>query len=167
MQSAVWHQRDYCGMGNTMTTVHIRRAGITDLKPLASLFNDYLLFYGRPDNLAGAQQFLGARITVNESVIFLAEIDGQIQGFVQLYPTWSSLSLAQSFVLYDLFVAPAHRRSGIATQLLNAATDYAIGQGASGLSLQTHISNHKAQALYESLGWVRDVEFYSYYWNLP
>lgn len=153
-------------MADAVTTIHIRPATLTDLAPLAQLFNDYLLFYGREANLAGATTFLRARLTAQESIVFVAEAGDELAGFVQLYPTWSSLALARFYVLYDLYVAPEHRRVGIAGQLITTATEFAREQGACGLSLQTHVDNHNAQSLYESLGWMREVEFYSYFKDL-
>lgn len=154
-------------MTDAATTIHIRPATLADLPSLAQLFNDYLLFYGRESNLAGATAFLRARQAAQESMVFVAETGNKLAGFVQLYPTWSSLAMAKSYVLYDLYVAPEHRRAGIAGQLINTATEYARQQGACGLSLQTHIDNRNAQALYESRGWTREVEFYSYFLDLP
>lgn len=65
-------------------------------------------------------------------------------------------------MLNDLFVADAHRRQGIGRLLLEGACHLAQDAGAVRLSLSTAISNVPAQALYESLGWVRDREFYHY-----
>lgn len=154
-------------MADAVTAIHIRQATLADLAPLAQLFNDYLMFYQRESNLTDATAFLRARLTAQESIVFVAEADNQLAGFVQLYPTWSSLALARFYVLYDLYVAPEHRRAGIAGQLIHAATGYARQQGACSLSLQTHVDNRNAQALYESLGWTREVEFYSYFLDLP
>ncbi len=154
-------------MNRAESTIAIRAATLADVTPLAHLFNDYLLFYGRTSNLAGATAFLRARLTAHESMVFLADTGNALAGFVQLYPSWSSLALAPSYILYDLYVAPVHRRAGIARKLIDAATDYARQQGACSVSLQTHVDNHNAQALYEALGWTREVEFYTYFRDLP
>jgi ribosomal protein S18 acetylase RimI-like enzyme len=70
------------------------------------------------------------------------------------------------FVLYDLFVTPQARRGGAAASLLQAAVDYAAGQGADQLMLQTAVTNLPAQRLYERAGWVRDNDFYVYGYQL-
>ncbi|MGD1906194.1 MAG: GNAT family N-acetyltransferase [Leptolyngbyaceae cyanobacterium] len=53
-----------------------------------------------------------------------------------------------------LYVAPAHRRRGIATALLRHAQDWAIARGDQQLGLQVFADNAAAQALYQKLGYV-------------
>jgi ribosomal protein S18 acetylase RimI-like enzyme len=99
----------------------------------------------------------------DESIVLLAaDHVGVAVGFVQLYPGFSSLSAARTYLLYDLFVDPAARRQGVGRHLMEAAADEARRRGAVSLVLSTAKSNHPAQRLYESLGWVRDEEFYEY-----
>ena len=43
-----------------------------------------------------------------------------------------------------------------------AAHEYAANNGFARWDLTTAKTNHAAQALYESLGWVRDEVFYAY-----
>ena len=88
--------------------------------------------------------------------------DGTAVGFTQLYPMFSSVSAARTFILNDLFVVQEARRKGVGIELLKAATRFGRSVGAIRLSLSTAIDNQTAQALYESLGWVRDTEFYAY-----
>ena len=67
------------------------------------------------------------------------------------------------WILNDLFVAPSARRSGVAKALMERARQLAIATRAKGLLLSTWVENTSAQRLYESLGYVRDAEFYSYF----
>ena len=62
----------------------------------------------------------------------------------------------------DLDVAPASRRGGVARTLMLAAQDLARARGARKLELSTTRTNLAAQALYESLGWVRSEQFLTY-----
>src|SRR5690606_17256402 len=87
---------------------------------------------------------------------------GELAGFVQLFPSFSSVSAARIYVLNDLFVAPAHRRQGVARRLLEAAHRVGSDGGAVYLALSTARDNRPAQALCESLGWVRDEAFHQY-----
>ncbi|MCM2312475.1 MAG: GNAT family N-acetyltransferase, partial [Steroidobacteraceae bacterium] len=75
---------------------------------------------------------------------------------------FSSLRAARTYVLYDLFVDSAVRHAGIGRSLMLAATAEARQRGAVSLVLSTAKSNRAAQRLYESLGWVRDEDFYEY-----
>ena len=65
-------------------------------------------------------------------------------------------------MLYDLFVATGARRRGVARLLMERAQQFAAETGAVRLELQTARTNRPAQALYESLGWIRDEQFYTY-----
>ena len=143
--------------------IRVRQAVIGDLDALAPLFDAYRQFYGRTTDLAAARAFLFERFKHQQSVIFIAHdgADAAI-GFTQLYPLFSSLTLARTFVLYDLFVAPSARRSGAARKLLRAAADYGRAVGAGALELSTATDNEAAQRLYESEDWVRDTAFYGY-----
>lgn len=144
----------------------IERAELRHLDEIEPLFSAYRRFYGRADD-AGARSFLEDRIARQESVVFLARLRGAPIGFCQLYPCFASVSLTRMFVLYDLFVAPKARRCGAAAALLRAAVDYARGQGAGQLMLQTAVTNLAAQCLYAREGWVRDNDFYVYEYHLP
>lgn len=130
---------------------------------IAPLFDAYRQFYGKPGDLELAARFLRQRLEQGESVVFFAETGaGDVVGFVQLYPSFSSVSAARIYVLNDLFVAPVARRSSVARMLMAAALGYARTQGAVRLSLSTGKNNSAAQGLYESEGWVRDELYYHY-----
>jgi len=141
----------------------IIRADPSHVEMAAPLFDAYRQFYKQPPDLAQARQYLLDRLTRNESVIFLA-VEGRASlGFTQLYPSFSSLALKRLWILYDLFVAPAARRRGIAKALLERARQLAVETGATGLMLETAVNNLPAQSLYDQLGWQRDPGFYVYY----
>ncbi|MGM9516247.1 GNAT family N-acetyltransferase [Roseateles sp. DB2] len=148
-----------------MSPVRIRLAERSDLDRLAPLFNAYRQFYQQPDDLALARSFLDERLRRGESVVLLAEAegkDGMVLGFCQLYPTFCSVEAQPIFSLYDLFVQPEARRLGVGRSLLRAAEDLALERGVARLDLTTARSNARAQALYESEGWVLDQVFLAY-----
>ena len=140
----------------------IRRAGPQDLEALAALFDAYRRFYGQPADLARARDWLRTRMRLGESVVLVAERDGVAAGFTQLYPMYSSVRTARTWILNDLFVADAARRSGVARALLDAAAQYARDDGAAGISLETTCDNAAARALYRAAGWHEDdTQWYS------
>jgi ribosomal protein S18 acetylase RimI-like enzyme len=147
------------------TQISIERAELRHIAEVAPLFDAYRRFYGQVDD-PRARSFLEERVAHDESVVFLARLQGAAIGFCQLYPCFASVSLTRMFVLYDLFVAPRARRCGAAAALLRAAVDYAAGQGAGQLMLQTAVTNLPAQRLYEREGWLRDNDFYVYEYQL-
>jgi ribosomal protein S18 acetylase RimI-like enzyme len=141
----------------------VRRATAADAALVAPLFDAYRQFYGLAADHALSQRFLTERLVRGESIVLLAHSPrGEATGFLQLYPTFSSLRAARVFVLYDLFVAAEARRHGVARALMRAAVEEARGAGAVALTLQTARTNRAAQRLYESLGWLRDEEFIEY-----
>jgi len=143
--------------------MRIDQATLHDLDALAPLFDGYRQFYGKPSDLAGAREFLTARLRLNESLVLLARDEhGEALGFTQLYPLFSSVRMVRTWLLNDLFVAAPARRRGVARALLEAAAVHAKKLGAASLSLSTAHDNLPAQALYEALGWQRDTKFREY-----
>ncbi|WP_409319556.1 GNAT family N-acetyltransferase [Pseudomonas sp. KCJK9016] len=139
------------------------RASAQHLDAVARLFDGYRGFYGQPSNLAQSRAFIAERMAGNESTIFLVKDEsGEALGFVQLYPTFSSIDAHRTWLLSDLFTTPAARGRGVGRLLMNTARDFAVETGAKGLVLETATDNFTAQGLYESLGWVRDTGYYTY-----
>ena len=144
------------------TSLKIRRGAMPDLPRIAELFDAYRQFYGQPADPDGARQFLRERLQAGDSVVLVAERDKRLVGFTQLYPSFSSVSMKRLWILNDLFVLPAHRRSGVARALMSAAEDLARATGGKGLALATQKTNGPAKTLYEARGWTRDDTFDHY-----
>lgn len=170
--------------------VDVRRAEAIwgDIEMVARLFDAYRQFYGLAPDFNLARHFIGERLVKNESVIFLAvdsaaqlavpQVDsltrdstvdrstmrqaGGALGFVQLFPSFSSLKAQRLWVLNDLFVAPEGRGKGVGRALMDRARRHAEETGACRLTLETMHDNHVAKSLYLSLGYERDegVEHY-------
>ena len=83
-------------------------------------------------------------------------------GFVQLYETFGSLDLGKIIVLYDLYVKKEFRKNNIGKKLMLKSHDYAKNVQAKRIQLSTATDNIIGQSLYESLGYVKDVNFYTY-----
>lgn len=145
-----------------MSGVEVRRARVKDLDAIAPLFTAYRVFYRQPHHPEGDRAFLKERLDNGESVIFIAETNGEPAGFVQLYPSFSSVALKRVWVLNDLYTSKETRKQGVGTALLEQARAFAVETGAKGLVLETTPDNETAQALYEQLGWKRD-EHYHYF----
>ncbi|MFF2908801.1 GNAT family N-acetyltransferase [Paenibacillus sp. NPDC057934] len=144
----------------------IKQAGLEDLELLSPLFDEYRVFYQQESDLNGARAFLEERLRLEESVILLAveEAGGQRRGagYTQLYPSFSSVSLQRLWILNDLYVNEKFRGVGIGSRLLESAREYAMRTGSKGLTLTTATDNTAAQHLYESNGYIRDEDFYTY-----
>jgi GNAT superfamily N-acetyltransferase len=142
----------------------IRRAGLSDLDLVAPLFDAYRQFYRRPADPALARRFIRDRLEADDAVIYLAESHGRAEGFVQLYPAWSSTAAVPGrlWLLNDLFVIPEARGRGIGQALLAEAKQLGLATNAVGLFLQTARENHGAQRLYESTGYRLDDHYLVY-----
>ena len=142
----------------------MRQAGPGDVDAVAPLFDAYRQFYQQPSDPALSRAFIAERLARSESVIFLAERDGQAVGFVQLYPLFSSTAgrPRRLWLLNDLFVSPSARGGGVARALMDRARRLGEETGAAGLELATARTNTPAQRLYESLGWRQDEQFLRY-----
>ncbi len=143
--------------------IQIRKFQPHDLNQVAQLFDAYRQFYEEGADINLARQYISERISRNESIILVAD-DGQgtLLGFCQLYPTFCSVMAKPIYVLYDLFVDPAARGMGMATQLLDASVGYAKETGRARLDLSTAKTNLNAQSVYEANGWKRDQDFFTY-----
>ena len=149
--------------------MNIIRASSDDIEALAALFDEYRVFYERESDVEGARDFLRRRLDNDESVVYIAfgGDDGATPlGFVQLYPSFSSVSMKRLWILNDLYVAAAGRRRGVGRALIDRARDLAIETGARGLVLETAVDNVAAQSLYDSYGFVKDTDFYRYFLNV-
>jgi ribosomal protein S18 acetylase RimI-like enzyme len=142
----------------------ILRASSADLRTVAELFDPYRQFYGQSADYQLAEAFLRDRFANDSSVIFLASdsASGAGLGFVQLYPSFSSVAAQRIWILNDLFVIPAARQQGVGRALLDAARDHGRATGAKRLVLSTAVTNHEARALYESYGYQQEAEFLAY-----
>jgi ribosomal protein S18 acetylase RimI-like enzyme len=137
-------------------------ANINHLESIAVLFDKYRIFYNQASNIEAAKKFLQERFQNNDSVVFAANDNGKLIGFIQLYPSFSSVSMKRVWILNDLYVEESYRRRGIAKLLMNVAEEYAKETGGVRLVLATQVSNITAQKLYEARNYTKDEEFYHY-----
>ncbi len=153
-------------MNQQNSVIEIVEASLAHADALTPLFVAYREFYRNPPEFERSHVFIRQRLAQRDSVIFLAwlkeEGKQEAAGFVQLFPSFSTGTMKRIWILNDLFVAPAVRRKGVGSMLMERARRYAVETQASRLTLKTEVTNHQAQALYESLGWKRDERFFSY-----
>src|SRR5712672_3551107 len=99
----------------------IRKATTADVDTLSVLFDKYRMFYGKISDTKAAKEFLVERIIRKESEIFVAVENGEMMGFVQLYPLFSSTRLKRLWLLNDLYVDEPFRGRGISKALIEEA----------------------------------------------
>jgi len=149
-----------------MSTTLRRLTASDDLNEATRLFDLYRQFYEQPSDPEAAHRFLAARLAKAESAVYLAEAEGRVLGFMQLYPAFCSIAVAPIWILNDLFVLPEARGRGIAASLLDEAKRLGRSNGSAYLMLSTAHTNTRAQAVYEENGWELDEVYRVYTFGL-
>jgi GNAT superfamily N-acetyltransferase len=144
----------------------ITRVGDADLDDLLPLMRGYSDFYEvepADDALIALARALIANPEL-EGVQLIArdEEDGSALGFATVYWLWSTSRAARIGLMNDLFTAPEARRRGVGEALIRACLDAVRERGAAILQWQTAADNQSAQALYDSVGGIREqwVDYY-------
>ncbi|MBT3921070.1 MAG: GNAT family N-acetyltransferase [Nitrospina sp.] len=142
--------------------MQVTHAESSDIPKLAILFDQYRIFYKQKDDLVKATDFLNSRFKNKDSVILVAHENLNIIGFTQLYPSFSSVGMEKIWILNDLFVSSDFRNQNVAKYLMEAAKKHGEETGALRIELATQASNSIAQNLYESMGYIKNEEFWHY-----
>ncbi|WP_186670287.1 N-acetyltransferase [Sporosarcina sp. BP05] len=143
--------------------MRIQKATVNDLDSLSELFDLYRIFYHQKSNVKGAKEFVKDRLSNEESVIFIAFDANNPIGFVQLYPSFSSVSMKRTWVLNDLYVRESVRGKGFGDKLIKKALSFAEETGAKGVLLETNIENITAQKLYEKIGFTKEKNHFYFF----
>lgn len=143
--------------------MNIFKATLNDLDALTELFDLYRLFYQQKSDLVGAKKFIQERLLNEESVIFIAYHESDAIGFVQLYPSFSSVSMKRTWVLNDLYVKQSGRGKGFGESLIKKALAFAKETDAKGVLLETAEDNRIAQRLYEKIGFIKETTHFYFY----
>jgi GNAT superfamily N-acetyltransferase len=141
-----------------------RKATVSDLAQLAELFDQYRIFYHKDSNIPAAENFLKERIENKDSEIFVAESEGELVGFVQLYPLFSSTRMKRYWLLNDLYVNENYRGKGFSKELIEESKELAKSTNACGVLLETGKRNDIGNKLYPSCGFelYDSVNFYEW-----
>jgi GNAT superfamily N-acetyltransferase len=146
--------------------IEISEATITDLDPLAEMFDLYRQFYRQQEDIIAAKKFISERIRVNDSVIYVAKIKNEYAAFAQCYPLFTSVGMKKLWLLNDLFVKHELRGRGISKQLISKCKQLAKDTGAKGLMLETEKSNEIGNKLYPQEGFVLNDSSNFYVWSV-
>ncbi len=101
----------------------------------------------QPDDHWTDRAMLGA--AGERSVTFFAMVDDSVVGLVSAYrpdPAWLSAELV------SMWVSPAHRRAGVAVELVTAVVEWARQTGMATVELWVTRGNDAAAHLYETVG---------------
>lgn len=138
----------------------VRRLGADDLASMAGLLDMFAAAFEDPEHYASARPDAAyhRRLLTREDVVALvAERDGAVVGGLVAYELVKFEQARSELYIYDLAVAEAHRRQGIATMLIERLKAIARACGAWVIYVQADYADEPAIALYSKLGVREDV----------
>ncbi|HEX8028779.1 MAG TPA: GNAT family N-acetyltransferase [Vicinamibacterales bacterium] len=153
-------------MSGLPSDVVIRRATSRDAPALGELGASLMRLHFAFDQLrfmdpgvnrdaeAGYADFLGSQLADDAAIVYVAERQGQVVGYVYaaIEPlSWKELRDECGFI-HDLLVTEAVRRSGVGESLLDAAIEWLREQGMPRVVLGTAAENDGARRLFERRG---------------
>lgn len=140
-------------------SIEIVTATEENLDALVPLFNAYRAFFNPGADPGVSRAFLQSRLRDGDVVIFLAQVNADPAGFIQLYPLWSSWHCRRIWFLSDLYVMEKHRQSGIGKMLVERVKQFAEQTDAASVMVELPHSEPHLTAFYDSLGFHRDAVF--------
>jgi len=133
--------------------IEIKQASILHLEALLPLFMQYREFHQVPAAKKTSREFMKKRLTRNDSIIWIAFVNQTAAGFVQVYPSFSSVALQPQWLLNDLFVEESSRKNGVAKELIKQVEKSAKQQGIFSIKLATSNDNKAATSLYGAMSY--------------
>lgn len=145
----------------------IKKSNVTYLDQLVVLFEEYRSFCDFEPSPERTEAFLAGLMRNEESVIFIA-VDpeaNKVMGFVNLYPSYSTLALQRLWILNDLGVSGDYRGKGVSKALIEKVLDFAKETDAVRVELKTEKTNTLALQLYKTMGFGIDDD--NVYYRVP
>lgn len=141
-------------------SLNVRQLTADDVGLMPALLQTFGDAFNEADTYGGNQPdapYL-QRLLSGDSFIAVAALDnGVIVGGIAAYELKKCEQQRSEIYIYDLAVAEAHRRRGIATALINELKDIAAAREAYVIFVQADIGDDPAIALYTKLGVREDV----------
>ncbi len=138
----------------------IRTLGAADAGLMEALATTFAEAFGDPQTYCGARPSPAylRRLLGRESFIALVALEaGEVIGGLAAYDLTKFEQERSEIYIYDLAVAAAHRRQGIATALIAKLKEIARARGAWVIFVQADLDDAPAIALYTKLGTREDV----------
>ena len=139
----------------------IRLATLDDVTAISALYGEFFAFHAKlqPEYSRAAKE-IGSYpthiITSENEDLIIAEVNATIVGFLHILedktPPYDSVVPHRFAECVDLFVAPEHRKRGIAAALLNAAKNWAKSRRLDYIELKVVAGNQNAIHFYSRQG---------------
>lgn len=142
--------------------INIRTANINDVETLQKLDNEVFIDNHKYDpdlEMSWAlgnegNKFFSEILTNNESLAFIAEVDGMAVGYIACSPKKISYRKSRYFEIDNMGVSPEYRSQGIGTMLINKVKEWAKEKGFQKLFVNSYFGNIKAIEFYKRQGFV-------------
>ena len=141
-------------------TYEVRRLGRDDIPAMRDLNALFAAVFGDPQSYASAKPsnaYLNRVLGREPLVVLVASKAGELVGGLVAYVLDKLEQERSEIYIYDLAVAEAHRRRGIATALIAELQSIGAATGAWVIYVQADYGDEPAIALYEKLGTREDV----------
>lgn len=143
-----------------MNSYRIHRIAAGDLSVFTGMLDLFGTAFGQPEVYSGARPSVAylRRLLGGDSFIAIAALQGnEVVGGLAAYVLQKFEQERSEIYIYDLAVAEAHRRRGIATALIAELRKVAAERGAYVIYVQADLVDAPAIALYTKLGIREDV----------
>ncbi len=136
-----------------MSVVEVRAATVADRAAVIRLLGAQMGEHEIPVEEAGTERAVELALAAGGVAwLTVATISGMVVGVMLANPIVSVEHGGAALWIEELYVAPAHRRRGVARALIDFITVQARNAGLRALDLEVDPEMHAAQALYASLG---------------
>ncbi len=136
-----------------MSSFGVRRANERDIGVLSMLAEKFM-----PKEATGEKrtETLGKALKNPNYELLVAEIDGEIAGFIDQWIVHDFAHGAQLSYIQNLYVTSKHRRKGVGSKLLDRIIESAKDKGVLEIHLVTEFENKPAISLYRKHGFVKE-----------
>lgn len=143
----------------------VKRLSENYIDQFVTVVDEYREFCGFAPSPIETKKFFQILLEKNKAATFIAiNGDDKVMGFINLYPSHSTLSLQKIWILNDLGVSSKYRRLGVAQKLIQESIEFAKNSGAIRIELKTEKTNLNAQKLYKEIGF--KIDHYNLHYNV-
>ncbi len=135
----------------------LRPSDISAFRAMLAIFSDAFEDPDHYDSNPPSDAYIEKRLSDPNFIALVAQEGDQTAGALAAYVLNKFEQERSEIYIYDLAVASAHRRKGIATALINKLRQIASLLGSYVIFVQADYGDEPAIALYESLGVREDV----------
>jgi aminoglycoside 3-N-acetyltransferase I len=144
------------------TFAHLKATDIPLLKQLLRVFGDAFEDVETYQGAVPPDAYLGSLLAAPHFIVVVALSGEEVVGGLAAYELQKFERDRREIYIYDLAVATAHRRQGVATGLIGELRQIARQQGAYVIYVQADRGDAPAVALYERLGTREDVYHFDF-----